>query len=325
MFVLTEEGLRYLREGLPEERLVKIVRKPTMIIKLRSTPDFNVALLWAKKKGWIKVESGKVVPVKSSATTPETVALRSINENKPVSANEIKLLLSRRLIRESNDAYAEVKKLEGKHVTNLTADMIKSGVWKGIKLKPYNVAVPGKVPFPGKKHPLTTIIERTREIFFDLGFKEAEGSLVESSFWNFDALYQPQDHPARDMADTFYVSTPSTTTLPAKGIVDSVKAAHETGGNTGSSGWRYKWDPAIAKQPIMRTHTTAVSARSLVDVKPPAKIFCIGRVFRNETIEYKSLPEFTQVEGIVVDENVSFRDLLGYLKEFYRRMGFEKI
>lgn len=325
MIVLTVEGRRYLREGLPEERLLRILKKPTMIVKLKNMQDFNVALMWAKKRGWVKVESGKLVPLKKPASVPELNALRALEENKPVSKNEIRLLMSRKLVKEGKDKYASVRKLQGKQVTELTSDMIKSGVWRKVRLKPYNVSAHGKPPHPGKLHPLTAVIEKTREIFFDLGFKEVSGPMVESSFWNFDSLYQPQDHPARDSADTFYVSNPGPSKLPAKGVVDAVKNAHETGGNTGSKGWRYKWSLAAARKTIMRTHTTPVSARSLLDVKPPAKVFSIGRVFRNETIEYKYLPEFTQVEGIVVDENVSFRDHLGFLKEFYLRMGFEKV
>lgn len=325
MYSITEEGRCYLEDGLPEERLLKKLKKTTPISKLKAMPDFNIALMWAKKKGWVKVEKGKVKPLKEATTSPEKTALQSLSQGKNINQDDIKLLLSRNLIKETKDIYAGVRKLEGKQVTNLTADMIRSGVWKKIKLKPYNVSAPGKPPLSGKKHPLTILIEKTREIFFDLGFQEASGPIVESSFWNFDALYQPQGHPARDMADTFYMSVPSATRLPAKGTVNAVRQVHENGGNTGSTGWGYKWDLDLAKKPVMRTHTTSVSARSLLEIEPPAKVFCIGRVFRNETIEYKSLPEFTQVEGIVVDENVSFRDLLGYLKEFYLRMGFKKI
>jgi len=158
----------------------------------------------------------------------------------------------------------------------------------------------------------------------EMGFEEGYGPLVESSFWNFDALFQPQDHPARDLADTFYLKTPQQSQLPDAKIVENVKRAHEEGTDD-SLGWRYSWSPDIAKQPILRTHTTAVSTRYLNKIKPPAKVFCIGRVFRNETADYSHLPEFTQIEGIVADEDVTFKDLLGYLKEFYWRLGFDKV
>jgi len=324
-YKLTDEGGRYLEHGLPEERLVEFLERPTPLSSLKARPDFSIALMWARKKGWIKIEGSNVVPLKKPASYPEMEALREVADGREISEMDTKLLLGRKLITDAKDAYAEARALEGSEVANLTADMIKSGVWKSIRLREYNVSASGKEPFPGKMHPLTLITEQIREAFLDMGFTEASGPLIESSFWNFDALYQPQDHPARDMADTFYMSSPSSCRLPSPALVNAVKKAHETGGGTGSTGWRYRWDPAVARKPVLRTHTTPVSARSLTGLELPAKVFCIGRVFRNEAIEYKSLPEFTQVEGIVADESVTFRDLLGCLKDFYSRMGFERV
>ncbi len=139
-----------------------------------------------------------------------------------------------------------------------------------------------------------------------------------------DALFIPQDHPARDMQDTFYIKNPEKTDLPDKNLVEAVKDMHEKGCDKGK-GWGYEWREDVARKPVLRTHTTAVSARKLSEIEPPAKLFSVDKVFRNETLDYSHLPEFMQVEGIVVDENVSFPDLLGYLKEFYMKMGFEKI
>jgi phenylalanyl-tRNA synthetase alpha chain len=218
----------------------------------------------------------------------------------------------------------ETKKLVGKEIADLTPELIKTGLWKQVRFKPYNIEAVGKKIYPGKLHILTVFEQKVRRIYLDLGFTETEGPFVESSFWNFDALYQPQDHPARDLADTFYVKTPAEAKLPMK-YIPAVKATHENGWKTGSLGWRYKWSEAVAKQNVMRTHDTAVSARSLTMFKPPFKTFCIGRVFRNETIDYKHLPEFVQVDGIVVDESVNFKNLLGYLKEFFTRLGLKKI
>jgi len=324
-YKLTDEGKRYLEHGLPEERFIIFLERPMSISSLKAMPDFSIALMWARKKGWVTVEENMVTPLKKPASYPEMEALREVADGRDISETDEKLLLGRKLITDAKDVYAEVKALEGSEVANLTADMIKSGVWRNIRLREYNVAAAGKAPFPGKLHPLSLIIEKIREAFLDMGFTETAGPLVESSFWNFDALYQPQDHPARDMADTFYMTTPSSCRLPSPMLVNAVKEAHENGGGTGSTGWRYNWDPNVAKKPVLRTHTTSVSARTMHGLKPPAKAFCIGRVFRNESIEYKSLPEFTQVEGIVLDEHVTFRDLLGYLREFYSRMGFEKV
>ena len=139
---------------------------------------------------------------------------------------------------------------------------------------------------------MTQIIEYIRKIWTDMGFKEMTGPLVDISFWNFDALYQPQDHPARDLADTFYMKIPEKGRLPDQKIVEQVKATHENGWSTGSLGWQYKWNPEFARKCILRTHTTSLSVRTLASLKEedlPAKFFSIGRVFRNETFDWKHL------------------------------------
>ncbi len=326
--MLTDEGKNYLKLGLPEMRLVELLKSGPIDFNVakEKVESFSIALQWAKRHNWIKIEDNKILLTKSLKTVPGYEALKNISEGKHVEKDLLDILIQRKLVeKERETATKKAEKFVGQEVTNLTEDLIKTRYWKQVKLKPYNVELAGTKITPGKSHLLSFYIQKIRNIFFDLGFKEAKGPMLESSFWNFDALYQPQDHPAREMADTFYMKNPQSCKLPAANIVDEVKKAHEKGGNTGSTGWGYKWNKEIAKIPIMRTHTTAVSVRELSKIKPPAKVFCLGRVFRNETLDYKHLPEFTQVEGIVVDENVTFRDLLGYLKEFYTRMGFKKI
>ncbi len=328
MYRLTEEGQKYLKEGLPEKRLVELLEKGAINLNTAKAkiPEFSIALQWAKKNQWIAVTTAGVELVNKPESFPVQDALEKINKGKAIDSDMISALLSRKLIEEERETLEKkAERLVGKDVTSLTEELIKTGAWRKVRLRPYNVEVPGRKIYPGRLHVLSYYIGKIRKIFLDLGFEEASGPLIESSFWNFDALYQPQDHPARDLADTFYMKNPSATALPEKRIVDEVAKTHENGGITKSTGWGYKWSQAVAKQAILRTHTTAVSARSLAQLEPPAKVFCIGRVFRNETIDYKHGAEFTQIEGIVADENVSFRDLLGYLKEFYTRMGFKKI
>ncbi len=208
----------------------------------------------------------------------------------------------------------------------LTAEDLASGAWKDIQLRPYDVTLPAETAHPHKVHPMVRILQETREAFLRMGFSEAVSPHVESAFWNFDALFQPQDHPARDMQDTFYLSRPETLALPDDAVCQAVRETHQDGGQTGSDGWGYQWDPAEASRAVARTHTTSTTVREVArDPKPPRKVFCIGRVFRNETISYKHLPEFTQVDGIIIDEQASFRYLLGTLAEFYRQMGFDKV
>lgn len=154
------------------------------------------------------------------------------------------------------------------------------------------------------------------------------GDFIQSSFWNFDALFTAQDHPVRELQDTFFVN--KKTNLPDKKIVTSVKISHEKGIG-GSTGWKYEWNEEEAKELVLRTHTTCLSAQTLDKLKKenkvniPSKFFAIGKCFRNETLDWSHGFEFNQTEGIVVDKNANFRHLLGYLKEFFKKMGYEKI
>jgi phenylalanyl-tRNA synthetase alpha chain len=158
-----------------------------------------------------------------------------------------------------------------------------------------------------------------------MGFDEVESPYAESGFWDFDALFQPQDHPAREMQDTFFLERPCTCSLPSAELVSNVAATHENGGSTGSLGWGYKWGEEKAVQAVLRTHTTASTIRALSrNPEPARKVFCVGRVFRRETIDYKHLPVFFQVDGIIIDKKANFASLLGTLEAFYRKMGFEK-
>lgn len=215
---------------------------------------------------------------------------------------------------------------EVRQVNQLTEAMMLSGDWKNVSFRPYDIELDAAPISPGKAHPLRRVLEETRRAFLNMGFTEIRGPYVESAFWDFDALFQPQDHPAREMQDTFYCQRPGEFSLPSKEIVETIRNTHENGGTTGSAGWQYKWSEEKARQVVLRTHTTAVTvAECHKNPLPPQKTFCVGRVFRRETIDYKHLPEFHQVDGIIVEETASFANLLGTLKEFYRQMGFNEV
>lgn len=208
----------------------------------------------------------------------------------------------------------------------LSSEDIVSGEWRNIKLRSYDITLEAEKIYPAKIHPLQKIIQQTRNAFLQMGFTEVVSPQVESAFWVFDALFQPQDHPARDMQDTFYMDRPNRSGLPGKDIVEKVKCTHQDGWQTGSKGWGYQWSADRARQLVLRTHTTATSIRALAEnPNPPRKVFCVGKVFRNETISYKNLPEFFQVDGIVIDEHANLASLLGTLKEFYYKMGFKRV
>ena len=222
------------------------------------------------------------------------------------------------------------KKIAGKEIKfdsieELTPEIIRN--WKNDKkFRPYDINYPVPVIHGGKKHFVSGAIEHGKRIWLDLGFKEMTGKKVQTSFWNFDALFTAQDHPVREMHDTFFIKDIEGR-LPEKELVERVKKAHESG-TTGSKGWRYKWSEKESKRIVLRTHTTCISAQTLAKLKKeelPAKFFAIGRNFRNETVDWSHGFEFNQAEGIVIDPNANLRNLIGYLKEFAKKMGFEKI
>ncbi|MFZ1127648.1 phenylalanine--tRNA ligase subunit alpha, partial [Methanoregula sp.] len=207
-------------------------------------------------------------------------------------------------------------------IGTLTRDQILSGAWKTANLRRYDVKKLPKTVYPGKSHPYQRLIDEMRQILLEMGFTEMHGEIVQSAFWNFDALFQPQDHPAREMQDTFYLKEEA----PLPEGWECLRDMHEHGGNTSSTGWGGKWNPEKAKQCVLRTHTTSLSIQYLAThPEPPVKAFCIGRVYRREAIDPTHTPEFEQLEGIVMDKEVSFRHLLGFLKEFYQRMGFSDV
>jgi phenylalanyl-tRNA synthetase alpha chain len=218
--------------------------------------------------------------------------------------------------------------------TELTRDMLDGDAWKEVVFKDYNFQADGKSTEGGCLHTLLKVREQFRLIFLEMGFAEMPtNNYVESSFWNFDALFQPQQHPARDEHDTFFMSDPEVAGLPDAEYVARVKVTHERGGY-GSRGYRYEWSEDEARKNILRTHTTAVSSRMLYKLAEETKAagaftarkyFSIDRVFRNETLDATHLAEFHQIEGLVADRNLSLGHLRGIIHEFFRKMGMEKL
>jgi phenylalanyl-tRNA synthetase alpha chain len=205
-------------------------------------------------------------------------------------------------------------------VTALTSELILSEQWRQVDLKPYDIQAEVPDVAYGRPTVLTQCIQLIRDIFLNMGFDEMSGFIVESAFWNFDALFTPQDHPAREMQDTFYLSNPQTIPLPDDpAFIDQVKQVHET--NYGG-----QWTEAEASRAILRAHTTTSTARRLHQLQgQDGKYFSIDKVFRNETVDRTHLAEFHQIEGVVVGELLSVRTLMGYLTYFYERLGFKKL
>lgn len=224
--------------------------------------------------------------------------------------------------------------------TDLTADMLQSGEWKTANFKPYNFKALGADQNAGALHPLNKVRSEFRQIFFEMGFEEMPTSnFVESGFWNFDALFVPQQHPARDLQDTFYISDPKRADPPRatsgedkadyKTYWDNVRAVHE-GGKFGSIGYRYPWAEEESLRLVLRTHTTATSTAMLHKLAqkkgpdgrpPPARYFSIDRVFRNETVDATHLAEFHQVEGVIADYGLTLGGLMEFMEIFFNKMG----
>ncbi|XP_055366773.1 phenylalanine--tRNA ligase alpha subunit isoform X1 [Betta splendens] len=204
------------------------------------------------------------------------------------------------------------------------------GSWKEKKFKPYNFEAMGVAPDCGHLHPLMKVRTQFRQIFLEMGFTEMPtNNFIESSFWNFDSLFQPQQHPARDQHDTFFLSDPALAHEFPQEYLERVRRVHSEGG-FGSQGYKYDWKIEEAQKNILRTHTTAVSARMLYKLAQqekftPVKYFSIDRVFRNETLDATHLAEFHQIEGVVADYGLTLGDLVGVLHQFFTKLGTTKL
>lgn len=357
VYLLTDEGMDAVEEGLPEKRLLGDVPEDgEAMSEVARRPSSDVAIGWLRRKGWADIEDGKLVPTHAGieALDEESLEGRVIEalpgdgggvedmvSSTGASRNEVGYALDtlreRGLVRtrervtrtasitdEGKEALSDAEVVE--EVNRLTQEMLVEGSWRDVEFRKYDVSAEAEERFPGKLHPYRRLLEEMRRIFVSMGFEEIKSPTVESGFWNFDALFQPQDHPARDMQDTFYISRPDSLELPPRDPVDAVRAVHEDGGDTGSTGWGGTWSEGRAERALLRTHTTAATIRHLFeDPEPPAKVFCIDRAYRRETIDATHLPQFYQLEGIVMDEGVSFRNLLGCLETFYSEMGFTDV
>ncbi|MEM8810543.1 MAG: phenylalanine--tRNA ligase subunit alpha, partial [Cyanobacteria bacterium P01_G01_bin.38] len=214
-----------------------------------------------------------------------------------------------------------LKKLELQPlVTTLTSELLLSGQWSQVELKPYNIH--DEVPDVAYGRPtiLTQCIQLIRDIFLNMGFDEMSGQLIETAFWNFDVLFTPQDHPAREVQDTFYLSHPQHLPLPDDTpLIDEVKQVHEQ--NYGG-----EWTSNEASRAILRAHTTSSTARKLYALQgQTGKYFSIDKVFRNETVDRTHLAEFHQIEGVIIGDLLNVRTLKGYLAYFYERLGFKNL
>ena len=349
-------GALYRKKGLPERRLLDILNEKRILRmdeaknQSKLTDDeFKASLGVLKRKELIELKNEKIIFSGDKGKISKKSEEESFLESLPVeydSLNQEQLVtlssLEKRkgMVEIKEEKTTEVKITDfGRKVANsgtkgkemieqITSEILKKdSSWKGKKFRRYDVNLPVPAINGGKRHFVNQATDYGRKIWTEMGFKEMEGPMVDSSFWIFDALFTPQDHPARDMQDTFFINKLGE--LPDKKIVQGIKSAHEgTLKDVKSRGWQYKWSEEEARKMAVRPHTTSLSVRTLSQLKKediPAKFFAIGKNFRNETLDWKHAFEFNQTEGIVVDPNANFRHLIGYLKQFFKKMGFEKI
>jgi len=353
---LDQNGSRYQKEGLPEKKFLKALTdsfKGLNIITKKaklSREEVNACLGLLKSKGSIEIKKEEGVSVKITEKGKKSLAEQTpeeqfLNLSFPLLLDEIKdvkiKLAFEELQKRKNLLNIEEQKtvtvtlteggkkvaamdLGGEVVNRITAGMLKSGSWKEKQFRAYDVEINVPKTYGGKKHFTNEAVEYIKRIWLDMGFQEMTGNFVQSAFWDLDALFVPQDHPAREMQDTFYLDGKAK--LPD--VWKKVKEVHEAGGTTGSKGWGYVFSQKEAEQILLRTHTTVLSAQTIAKLKKedlPAKFFAVGKVFRNEALDWKHLFEFYQVEGIVIDPQANLQHLKGYLREFYKKMGFPDV
>ena len=352
---LDKNGELYQKSGLPERKLLesltndfmelsKIARKTKL-----STEEINACIGLLKRKLGIDIRKDKELMLKLGPQGSKLIKEGSFEEQFlkktfPIDLDQIQdieklafddLKKRKELLKVEEQKTITIEltglgiklskvKLSGEVVNRLTPGMLKTGSWKGKSFRSYDVEINVPKVQRGKKHFVNEAVDYIKRIWMDLGFKEMTGNYVQSAFWDLDALFVPQDHPAREMQDTFYLEGKAQ--LP--NLWEKVKKVHEDGGNTGSKGWQCKFSKEETEQILLRTHTTVLSAQTISNLKKedlPAKFFSVNKVFRNEALDWKHLFEFYQVEGIVIDPNANLSHLKGYLREFYKKMGYSKV
>jgi phenylalanyl-tRNA synthetase alpha chain len=341
-YELSDEGKEYLEKGLPERIVLNLIFSGLTDIGSLSLKyeKAEIGIIWLKNKGLIRIVRGSIEVEKGAEKYlnekfEEEILLEKLRKTiseEELSESEkaiVKNFLKRGIVKERKGKRRKIKisqlglsesiEVEDE-ISALTPEILMKGEWKVKKLKEYELVDAGEI-YAAKKHFYNRIIEEVREFLISLGFKEFKGKIIETNFWNCDVLFMPSFHPARDIHDIFYIETNKKIKVDEE-IFKKVKEEH-------LKYWK-EFDEDLSKKIILRSHNTAISARVLYlvskgKVKIPLKMFAIDRVFRPDTIDAKHFIEFDQLEGIIIDEDLSFVSLLGYLKELVKLFGAKKV
>ena len=313
---LGKNGIDSFEKGLPERRLLNLLTNgPRKLSDLQKELGFvfGPAMGLSRKNNWIETSTDEIILKTIPSILPGEKTLQQIGSGN-LSKDQIDKIDLTELLKRPDFILENIMTSKKISLTDSAKSMDVSNISGAIDVE-------ANVPelFVARTHPLKDTIDEIREIFVTLGFSEIFGNMTQSSFWNFDALFTPQDHPARELQDTFFLDGVSAKKIGTAEQIRKVSDSHK-------KNWRYQWDINEARKMVLRTHTTCVTIKHLAEKKPDeARIFSLGRVFRNEKVSYKHLVEFNQIEGIVVGKDANLRNLMGIQREFYKRIGITKI
>jgi phenylalanyl-tRNA synthetase alpha chain len=346
---LTEEGRAYELSGLPEIELHGTVSGTDGESELGSAieessldgPQVDIALSNFSRKNYGTIESGQVSvnPDITPEADPERLALSALADGEPVDDESVlDRLDSRGLIEREEQTVRDVTLTDegvtalmggietADTVDKLTPEMLTTGEWRDVDFGAYNVEADAERAQGGRIHPLRRTAERVTDVLVGMGFEEMDGPHADAEFWINDCLFMPQDHPARTHWDQFTLATPDEIDDLPDELVAGVEHAHREGVGPDGDGYHSPWSADIARRLSLRGHTTSLSARYLSGVavgelEPPQRLFSVEKVYRNDTLDATHLLEFFQIEGLVMADDLSVRDLMGTFTEFYEQFG----
>ena len=353
---LTDEGRQYRDEGLPEVRLYRAAvdagadEEPAQMGQViggagLDGPAVDIALSNFARKGYGRIDSGEVAadPDADPDSDEQAAALDTLNDGESVDDEDVLSQLDRRGLVEISESTVRSVRLTDDGVTALmegvevaetvgqvTPELLTSGEWRDVEFAQYNVDADAEAVRTGKKHVLRQQAENVKDVLVGMGFREMQGPTVDADFWIHDCLFMPQDHPARDHWDRFALDQPAGIDELPEDLVERVESAHRNGIGPDSEGYQSPWSLDFAKALALRGHTTSMTARHLSgeamgELEPPQRFFSIEKAYRNDTLDATHLLEFFQIEGWVMADDLSVRDLMGTFEEFYEQFGITDI